>query len=350
MSPEIDNNDELYQLLMGNDPSADENYVKKTHDYLNRLTSLSLSELLRESVQLKEKQEKAKQDSQKLAFSNYPSFLDSQTCAEQLSYSLDDTNNELDQFSTCIDELQAACDTFTRNAKEIKEEQSKITCVLENEDVLTELLEIPQLMETCVWNGYYSEVMDLASHVRLLSVRYPLSVITSIQQQVQACFDLMLIQLISHLRKPIRLAAAMNSVGFLRRMDVFESEDELRMVFLRCRHDFLQQKLARIKRDMSEDTKQRSRDAVEYLKKFIDIIREQMLEIGTQYIWIFPHEQGPILSDYMVHLVGIIRTTLNTYLPIIEDESSKNSLLTQFEYCGISLGRIGLDFRHLFTE
>lgn len=350
MSSEENQNDELYRLLLEDHTFIDKSYSKKAHDYLHRLTGLSLPELLQESVQLKEEQEKAKRDAQKLAFCNYPSFLHSQTCADQLFQSLGEINDNLDEFSTCVGELQTACDTFTREAKDIKKERDKISCVLENEDVLIELLEIPQLMETCVWNGYYSEVMDLASHVRLLSVRYPLSVISGIQQQVQACFDLMLIQLLSHLRKPIRLAAAMNAVGFLRRMDIFESENELRMVFLRCRHDFLQQRLARIKRDMSEDTKQRSQNAFEYLKRFIDVIREQMFEIGTQYIWIFPHEQGPLLSDYMVHLVGVIKATLNTYLPMIEDETSKSSLLTQFEYCGISLGRIGLDFRHLFTE
>ncbi|KAI9276512.1 oligomeric Golgi complex subunit 8 [Sporodiniella umbellata] len=350
MSIEEDQNDELYRLLVGNVDPSDEKLNKRAHSYINRLTGLSLPELLQESTQLKEEQEKAKRDAQKLAFSNYPSFLRSRTCANQLSHSFKEIDTSLEDFSACIKDFQATCDVFTKEAKVIKKESNKIACVLENEDALTELLEIPQLMETCVWNGYYSEVMDLASHVRLLSVRYPLSVISSIQQQVQTCFDLMLIQLLSHLRKPIRLAAAMNAVGFLRRMDIFESENELRMVFLRCRHDFLQQKLIRIKRDMSEDPKQRSQNASEYLKKFIDVIREQMFEIGTQYIWIFPHEQGPLLSDYMVNLIEDIRMTLNIYLPMVEDESSKSSLLTQFEYCSMSLGRIGLDFRHLFTE
>ncbi|RCH95065.1 hypothetical protein CU097_012329 [Rhizopus azygosporus] len=343
----IDDHNGLIYLLLGDN---DDIKIKKAHDYIERLTTLSLSELQQESAQLKEEQEKAKQNAQRLVFRNYPSFLDSQACTKQISSLLGELDDDLNEFQKCADELEAACNTFKQDSKSIKEEQQKISCVLDHEDVLTELLEIPQLMETCVWNGYYSEVMDLASHVRLLSVRYPLSVISSIQQQVQACFDLMLVQLISHLRKSIRLAAAMNAVGFLRRMDVFESENELRMVFLRCRHDYLQQRLSRIKREMSEDPKQRSRDSFEYMKRFIDVMREQMFEIGTQYIWIFPHEQGPLLSDYMMHLIGLIRSTLNEYLPLIEDEASINSLLTQFEYCSISLGRIGLDFRHLFTE
>lgn len=329
---------------------------KWTRDYLSKLTSLPLDELLREPFELSQQQAKAKRDAQQLAFRNYPSFLHAQTCRHEAEETLDGLDVHLGEFLASVPDLQQACEEFEISAKQLKQERAKITSVLEHQNVLTDLLEIPQLMETCVWNGYYSEAMDLASHVRLLQVRYPLSVIKSIQQQVQASTDLMLVQLISHLRKPIRLAAAMNVMGFLRRMDVFESETELRMVFLRCRHDFLTSRLDRVKRSetLSEDTAKKSSDAFEYLKRFIDVMREQTFEIGTQYISIFSStttgEQGTLLSDYMVHITGHIKTALDTYLPMIEDTSALASLLTQLQYCGMSLGRIGLDFRNVFVH
>ena len=347
-----DNNDDLLHLLT----EAWENPLKDTivnskwtRDYLTKLTSFTLDELLHEPAQLKEEQTKAKRDAQQLAFRDYPSFLQAQTCRHEAEETLDGLDVHLGEFVSSVPELQQACEEFTEKATALKEERNKITSVLDHQHVLTDLLEIPQLMETCVWNGYYSEAMDLASHVRLLQVRYPLSVVKSIQQQVQASSDLMLVQLISHLQKPIRLAAAMNVVGFLRRMDVFQSETELRMVFLRCRHDFLQQRLTRVKRDISDDARQKSQDAFEYLKRFIDVMREQMFEIGTQYISIFSNEQGTLLSDYMVTIAGLIKSTLHTYLPMIEDTSALASLLTQLQYCGMSLGRIGLDFRHILV-
>ncbi|CAO0790019.1 unnamed protein product [Mucor circinelloides] len=348
-----DNNDDLLKLLTDSwdTPLKDTIETSKwTRDYLTKLTSLPLDSLLHEPTELREEQAKAKRDAQQLAFRDYPCFLQAQTCRHQVEETLDGLDVHLGEFLSSVPELQEACEIFSQHAKEIKEERGKITRVLEHQNVLTDLLEIPQLMETCVWNGYYSEAMDLASHVRLLQVRYPLSIVKSIHQQVQSSSDLMLVQLISHLRKPIRLAAAMNVVGFLRRMDVFDSETELRMVFLRCRHDFLQQRLARIKRDMSEESRQRSSDAFEHLKKFIDVMREQMFEIGTQYISIFSNEQGSLLSDYMVHVIELIKTALDTYLPMIEDTSALTSLLTQLQYCGMSLGRIGLDFRNIFVH
>lgn len=324
---------------------------KWTRDYLTKLTALSLDELLHEPAELREEQVKAKRDAQQLAFRDYPSFLHAQTCRREAEETLDGLHVHLGEFISSVPELQQACEEFTLKATELKEERGKITSVLEHQNVLTDLLEIPQLMETCVWNGYYSEAMDLASHVRLLQVRYPLPVVKSIQQQVQASSDLMLIQLISHLQKPIRLAASMNVVGFLRRMDVFESELQLRLVFLRCRNEFLQQRLSRVKRDLSEDPRQRSTDAFEYLKRFIDVIREQVFEIGTQYMSIFSNDQGSsLLSDYMVNITLLIKNTLKTHLPMIEDTSALASLLSQLQYCGLSLGRIGLDFRHIFVQ
>lgn len=37
---------------------------------------------------------------------------------------------------------------------------------------LLEVLEIPQVMETCVRNGYYEEALDLNTHVRRLGKRH----------------------------------------------------------------------------------------------------------------------------------------------------------------------------------
>ena len=37
---------------------------------------------------------------------------------------------------------------------------------------LLEVLEIPQVMETCVRNGYYEEALDLNSHVRRMGKKH----------------------------------------------------------------------------------------------------------------------------------------------------------------------------------
>lgn len=347
MSADTASLDDDLLLNLLNDPSSQDHDVLKnsawTRDYLARLTTLPLEALLAEPDQLRAEQTQMQHDAQQLAFQDYPAFLHSHTCRKQVDTTLDDLDAHLHQFVGTVPGLQQACQNFSETAASIVEDRRKALHVLEHQNVLVDLLEIPQLMETCVWNGYYAEAMDLASHARLLAVRYPVPIVQSIQKQVQQSADLMLVQLLAHLRRPIKLAAAMNVIGHLRRMDAFETETELRVIFLRCRHDFLMQRLDRIK--VTEN-------AFEYLKRYIDIMREQMFEIATHYTSVFSqHEQQTImiLSDYMVQLIGHMKSTLEHHLGAIDDTSALASLLTQLQYCGMSLGRIGLDFRHMFV-
>ncbi|CAO3624817.1 unnamed protein product [Cunninghamella echinulata] len=369
-SPDPDDNTNLLHLLTEDWDRENGDIIKNskwTKDYLTRLKSLTLEELKNEPFTIRETQQQIQSDAQQRVDVNWT------------RHSMD--YNHFTSMLTSVPTLQAACEQFTMEAKTIMQERSKITRVLEHQHSLVDLLELPQLMDTCVWNGYYTEAMDLASHVRLLYTRYPLSIVGTIHDQVQTSSDLMLVQLISHLRRPIKLAAAMNVIGYLRRMDIFASETELRLAFLRCRHDYVEQKLEKIKKPSSPSTttttddhpisfstknnsdknnnqstvataspspSTSSQETFDYLKKYLDIMREQMFEIATQYMSVFSSkENDTLLSNYMIQLITLIQHTLTNHLVDIHDTSALASLLTQLQYCGMSLGRVGLDFRQL---
>jgi hypothetical protein len=100
-----------------------------------------------------------------------------------------------------------------------------------------------------------------------------------------------------------------------------------------------------------------------YLKRYIEIFREQSFAIVSMFRSIFPpaaeHDikgvlgSGPgdplqpvpsALSTFPLQLVDMLLETLKKYLPNVQDRSSRDSLLTQVLYCAGSLGRLGGDF------
>lgn len=349
-----------------------------TKDYLTRLTSMSLDSLSNEPTLLNEEQTKIQSELKDLAFREYPSFIHANECRAQVHDTMDQLSSHLTTFTRIVPSLESACHEFTADAALIAQDRARVSTVLDNHAVLLDILEIPPLMETCVRNGYYSEAMDLSAHVQRLQLRHPtISLIAEIASQVRVASELMLTQLVSLLRRPIKLPAAMNVVGYLRRMETFESEVELRMVFLKCRGDYFSGLIETLKKENLNGFNKNERggvEAFEYLKKYIDLQREQLFDIITQYWSIFSEDHvqsvsaytlplasfssttsttsttaATILPDYIIHLLITFRQTLATHIPHITDTSYLSSLLTQLMYCGMSLGRVGLDFRHLVT-
>ena len=253
--------------------------------------------------------------------------------------------------------------------------------------------------------------------------------------------------LITSLRAPnIKLAAAMRTVGWLRRVapdllddnnneggeglattttaslssaagGVNRGEGYIGALFLVCRLATLVSTLSALEplRDLADqETEIRVRDAnakvggvpkkkdawssgqqtERYLKRYIEIFREQSFGIVGMFRSIFPNaapakqddgvgedwgaklrgmglksvqmEGGegegrrkeedflsPLpsaLATFPMHLLGLLEETLRQYLPNVRDRASRESLLTQVLYCAGSLGRLGGDFSLMLAD
>ena len=264
-----------------------------------------------------------------------------------------------------------------------------------------DLLEIPQLIDTFIRTSHYEDAMDLAAHVSRLHSRYPnLSIITEIYQQVQKSCESMISQLIGLLRGNVKLPLCIRIIGYLRRMEVC-SEEMLRFMFLRERDVYLSKVLASISMSPissttalgistspTETTNPQTMkssniehhhktnnnnmmltilDASDYVKRYIEISREIFFDIITQYRAIFSDVntsipisllmdsnpfQPPLAYKTFSHLTSYVtmrmihlRDMLKKELPKIQDTTLLSSLLTQLMYYGMSLGRVGIDFR-----
>ncbi|KAH7130197.1 Dor1-like family-domain-containing protein [Dendryphion nanum] len=248
-------------------------------------------------------------------------------------------------------------------------------------------------------NANYASALDLHAHIKRLSTLYPNSnLVSSLATQAEQEMKTMTTNLITSLQHPsIKLAGAMRTIGWLRRvapeLDESWSADQARMgsgegslgaLFLVCRLRCLESMLSALDplRELADqETELRSKSGSattswgqqteRYLKRYIETFREQSFAIISMYKDIFPSALPPppaadtaappvqpltglqhnslqpipsALATFPLHLADLLFDTLRTYLPNVQDKSSRDSLLTQVLYCASSLGRRGADF------
>lgn len=321
--------------------------------YLSHLTSLSLPQLLQEPATLASEASFLTSELTNLCHSQYATFLSLHHASTALSTSFASFSSSLSALVDAVPVLEAQCSSFAQQTKELRRERRMVTTVLEHHEKLLDILEIPQLIDTCVKNGYYQEALDLASHTKSLVKRFPtVTIVRSVEAEVATSINQMHSQLLHLLQEPAKLPALFKAVNFLRRMGLLD-EQELALAFLTSRGAYMQSLFEVIERE-------RTMDAARFLKKWIDLWREGVYDVVTQFTSIFLERTGPafqsnppvylrpLLVAFTQTLTQKLLHTLSTIVPTITDSPALSSLLTQLSYCSSSFGRIGLDFRGLF--
>ena len=100
--------------------------------------------------------------------------------------------------------------------------QPSPSCHAGNHATMLELLEVPQLMDTCVRNGNYDDALDLKGFISKLAFMHSdLKVVQSLVKDADATSASMLEQLLQKLRSNIQLPDCLRMIGYLRRLGVF---------------------------------------------------------------------------------------------------------------------------------
>lgn len=424
--------DPLYELLVPYFDSPSQRPVPSSNDpvtskYLNRLSTLSLNSLTTtEHQSLAQTSHTTLLSLQSLSARSNAAIVASADHLSKLSNNLPDLVNDartLQEDIPKLDEQTVAFSTkYSRSAEnEVLDRRKKALLMARNVDRLSDILDLPTLLASSIASSTaqgasgtasYGSALDLYSHIKRLHLLYQDSqLVSSIYRQTEEAMQEMASSLIASLRSQnIKLAAAMRTIGWLRRVapeldSVSGSqstganrEGTLGALFLVCRLATLVSMLSALEplrdladqetvlRERGKSNPGKSRDAwsggqqtERYLKRYIEIFREQSFAIVSMYKSIFPSGEGapaedlgpkfksfglksapqntnlaptddPLLplpfalSTFPLHLVDIFSETLRQYLPNVRDKSSRESLLTQVLYCAGSLGRLGGDF------
>ncbi len=418
--------DSLFDLLKqhlpaGNDAMS-QHETQDASQYLSRILSLRLSDLT--STEPESLQQAAHSNNVSVQALSSRSHRTTTTSFDHLSFlgmSLQYLSSSTTNIRNAVPELDDSAVGFASSYSKTKDInptlhariQSMLLC--RQADKLQNILELPALLSTAITSAgtattsgaNYSQALDLFAHIKRLQVLFPDSaIVRSVQVEAQSAMKNMTTDLIMALRgQNIRLAAAIRTIGWLRRMmpelsnrstpstkvpaptslsiqaAAQEREDDFGAIFLCARlctfltmtealaplRDLADQETARrlqqqpdAKQDQVRRTSHSSyaaqgQQTERYLKRYIEIFREQSFATISMFRNIFPangdrEESGdPLqlpsaLATFPLQLVGIFMETLKAYLPNVVDPAARESLMVQVLYAANSLGRLGADF------
>ena len=338
------------------------------------LGGLGVRGILAEGDRLERERQDLSAGTRALAFERYRAFIASSEAGTDVAEKVDDAYSAAENVASLLPPLREKCSSFESEAADLSERRKRVSVVLAKHTRLLEILELPQLVETCVRNGHYEEALELRQFAAKIDRKLgTIPLVSSVVKAVQGSLKVMLQSLLAQLRAPIQLPACLRVVGYLRRMDVF-TETELRLRFLQARDAWLTGVLSSIPDGP---------DPHQHLSKTMDSTRVHLFDIVTQYRALFSDDDvmnisnyssgdllrntafGPyqgssshrvLFSAWLDRRISIFLETLKLDLQKIAATSKQrtvgsssyggiDSLLNQAMYFGQSFGRIGADFR-----
>ncbi|XP_046738294.1 conserved oligomeric Golgi complex subunit 8 [Diprion similis] len=313
------------------------------YQYLSKLGGFDVEQLIKEPEHLTDDKNSVLLQTQELAFSNYKTFIRTAESSREIFRQFNETENHLDNLIQKLPDFAKSCQSFCDASKDINTHRRLNGLTLTRNAELLEILEMPQLMESCLRSNQYNEALELSQYARQLGAKHgDIPIIASIVAEIENSWSGMVSQVVGSLRGDLPLPRCLQLVGLLRSMDAF-TEPELRIKFLQARDSWLQGLLNGIPKE----------DPNQHLTKTIELSRIHLFNIITQYRAIFNDDdhltssrdiiinESAIFHHWLEEKIFQFLTTLEQDLPGV---TSIDSVLGQCTYFGLSFSRVGADF------
>jgi len=409
--------DALYGLLVQYLPQTEEHLDASqplASKYLSRLLSLHLVDLsTTESQSIEQSSHSNLVSIQALSSRSHKASTAASDHLAILSEALPQVSSSVNGIRNAVPQLDSSAVQFAGSYSKSKEDnvalknRKESMLLARQADRLQDILELPSLLSAAIASAgsgtagstNYSQALDLFAHIKRLQVLYPDSqLVKSVLVEAEQAMKEMVTNLVAILRgQNIRLAAAIRTIGWLRRVvpelgtaiqganngveqaTTGQGEGHFGALFLcarLCTFLNMTEALAPLRELADQETAQRGQgpqvrpepvrrastmgysaqgqQSERYLKRYIEIFREQSFATISMYRNIFPVAADESSSEplqlpsavvgFPLHLVGIFMETLRTYLPNIHDVATRESILMQVLYAANSLGRLGANF------
>ncbi|PAA46269.1 hypothetical protein BOX15_Mlig000149g2 [Macrostomum lignano] len=319
---------------------------------LGQLTDLGANQLRAEPRRLAQRHTELAREAQETAARNYAVFIRSAEATRALSVELSRVEFTVESLlSDRLPRLTGRCAAFSESVGQLASRRRRVQLGLHRHAQVLEVLEIPQLLDTCVRNDYWEEALELVSYAKRLERGRGLleaQVVTSVLDEVRRVSEQMLAQVAGRLRSGrLQLPDCLRLLGYLRRLAAYP-EPQLRLHFLAARDAYLSGQLAALQED----------DPYQHARQTAEDTRSMIFDTVTHYRAAFA-DQDPLLSsaDGPASESGLLHCWLThrvcLFLECLERDLGRGagangrleSLLSCCMYFGASLAKIGADFR-----
>lgn len=141
-------------------------------NYLDKLGTYKIEQLKKEQSRLSEENRSIVEQTQDLAITNYKTFIKTSDCSKKISEKFKETEASLDQLIGIFPNVTKKCQDFISTSSEINTSRRLNSLTLKRNAQLLEILELPQLVDTCIRDGKYEEALELAAYVQRLGVKH----------------------------------------------------------------------------------------------------------------------------------------------------------------------------------
>ncbi|EFA74901.1 oligomeric Golgi complex component [Heterostelium album PN500] len=340
--------DDFYRQQNGSSNSSNSNatggVIYTVESLQSEMNSYSLEKLMKEPQLLAKHKQHTIGQMKSLALQHYQLFIDNYNTLNFTQNQMDTINDRVDSLLDHLQSISTSCESFSTISNQLTVKRASVKNLLDNFPTILDLLEIPQLMDTCVKNGYYDEALQLESYAKKISKQYPnIKVINEIIIEVQKSTQSLIANLQQQLKGNISLTDCIRTIGFLRRLSIYR-ENELKTILLHTRDQWLMNSIKFIN----------DSNPVSYLTKLTDCCRTNIFDIVTQFSAIFSDESDDdsqlddlILNGWVQQKIQMYLTTLERTLPLVKEGSSIAYILENAMYYSMSMSRVGIDFRGL---
>ncbi|TGZ82985.1 Dor1-like protein [Ascodesmis nigricans] len=374
--------DPLFELLLPHIPPESAPPPTLATSYLTRLTSLPFSALTTtEPASLSSAAHSTNLALQSLASRSHRSIITSANHLSTLPASIASVSDSLKELISAIPDLDNALTsfttTYTRDSPALKK-RAEHRILHANLERILDILHLPTLLQSLIASSNYPAALETIAHAKRLTVLYPDSLaIASIAEETEQLRLTLVSNLLTTLRGALKLPIAMKTVGFLRRANV----TDLPALFLVCRFAYIRSLIDALSplKVLADEPGASGIQAERYLKRWLEVIREQSFGVVSMYRSIFPatsqssstsghirrsssmsfaeeieepvEQPGPDpVAGFVEALVEMMDETLGRYLPKVTEKSVRESLLTHVLYASGSLGRLGGELAGVLGE